>query len=175
MSISRVVEARDRVFAKKMDVNKMVYRCLLTDCVFIVNRALCDPKTLRCECEFRAATIGHGYQSRRARDECLPIIISSARRILILFLQIVLSPIEVAIEDIQQKTKELLQAIETEPPDAKMLQMVLQGCVGTTVNQVCLIYSRIHHLSTYPPQLPQLPLLYLTFLFQTCLYRITIQ
>lgn len=50
--------------------------------------------------------------------------------------QVVLSPIEVAIEDIQQKTKELCQAIETEPPDAKMLQMVLQGCVGTTVNQV---------------------------------------
>jgi len=49
--------------------------------------------------------------------------------------EVVLSPIEVAIEDIQLKTKELCQACETEPPDAKMLQMVLQGCVGTTVNQ----------------------------------------
>eukprot|EP00794_Sanderia_malayensis_P007879 gene7879-8730_t len=49
--------------------------------------------------------------------------------------EVVLSPIEVAIEDIQIKTKELCQAVETDPPDAKMLQMVLQGCVGTTVNQ----------------------------------------
>ena len=48
----------------------------------------------------------------------------------------ILSPIEVAIEDIQKKTKELSYAMHQEPPDAKMLQMVLQGCIGTTVNQV---------------------------------------
>ncbi|KAK3891189.1 hypothetical protein Pcinc_004905 [Petrolisthes cinctipes] len=47
----------------------------------------------------------------------------------------VLSPIEVAIEDIQKKTKELAAAIYQEPPDHKILQMVLQGCIGTTVNQ----------------------------------------
>ncbi|XP_058798618.1 dedicator of cytokinesis protein 7 [Phymastichus coffea] len=49
--------------------------------------------------------------------------------------QILLSPIEVAIEDIQKKTAELAAATNQEPPDAKMLQMVLQGCIGTTVNQ----------------------------------------
>ncbi|XP_064604400.1 dedicator of cytokinesis protein 7-like isoform X2 [Liolophura sinensis] len=49
--------------------------------------------------------------------------------------QVILSPIEVAIEDIQKKTKELSIAMMTEPPDTKMLQMVLQGCIGTTVNQ----------------------------------------
>ncbi|XP_061934172.1 dedicator of cytokinesis protein 7 isoform X2 [Apis cerana] len=49
--------------------------------------------------------------------------------------QIVLSPIEVAIEDIQKKTAEVAAATAQEPPDAKMLQMVLQGCIGTTVNQ----------------------------------------
>ncbi|CAB3365687.1 Hypothetical predicted protein [Cloeon dipterum] len=49
--------------------------------------------------------------------------------------QVVLSPIEVAIEDMQKKTHELAQATNQEPPDAKMLQMVLQGCIGTTVNQ----------------------------------------
>ena len=43
---------------------------------------------------------------------------------------------EVAIEDLQKKTKELTLATHQEPPDAKMLQMVLQGCIGTTVNQV---------------------------------------
>ncbi|ESO12296.1 hypothetical protein HELRODRAFT_158781 [Helobdella robusta] len=46
-----------------------------------------------------------------------------------------LSPIEVAIEDIQKKTKELALALKQDPPDAKMLQMVLQGCIGATVNQ----------------------------------------
>ncbi|XP_055333628.1 dedicator of cytokinesis protein 7-like isoform X2 [Paramacrobiotus metropolitanus] len=49
--------------------------------------------------------------------------------------QSVLTPIELAIEDIQKKTEELHAAIKQEPSDAKMLQMVLQGCIGTTVNQ----------------------------------------
>nr|CAH7724340.1 unnamed protein product [Callosobruchus chinensis] len=49
--------------------------------------------------------------------------------------QIVLTPIEVAIEDIQKKTVELAAATHQEPPDPKILQMVLQGCIGTTVNQ----------------------------------------
>uniref|UniRef100_A0A8C6V1M5 Dedicator of cytokinesis 8 n=1 Tax=Neogobius melanostomus TaxID=47308 RepID=A0A8C6V1M5_9GOBI len=46
-----------------------------------------------------------------------------------------LTPIEVAIEDMQKKTRELAVATHREQPDAKMLQMVLQGSVGATVNQ----------------------------------------
>ncbi|CAG9567548.1 unnamed protein product [Danaus chrysippus] len=49
--------------------------------------------------------------------------------------QIILTPIEVAIEDIQKKITELGAATSAEPADPKMLQMVLQGCIGTTVNQ----------------------------------------
>ncbi|XP_055884538.1 dedicator of cytokinesis protein 7-like isoform X6 [Biomphalaria glabrata] len=49
--------------------------------------------------------------------------------------QVILSPVEVAIEDIQKKTRELAMAMAQEPPDTKILQMVLQGCIGTTVNQ----------------------------------------
>lgn len=49
--------------------------------------------------------------------------------------QKVLEPIEVAIEDIQKKTIELAAATNQEPSDPKILQMVLQGCIGTTVNQ----------------------------------------
>ncbi|KAL1514145.1 hypothetical protein ABEB36_003452 [Hypothenemus hampei] len=49
--------------------------------------------------------------------------------------QITLTPVEVAIEDIQKKTAELAAATQQEPPDPKILQMVLQGCIGTTVNQ----------------------------------------
>ncbi|XP_052102074.1 dedicator of cytokinesis protein 7-like [Mytilus californianus] len=47
--------------------------------------------------------------------------------------QVILLPIEAAIEDIQKKTKEL--DIATKGQDTKILQMVLQGCIGTTVNQ----------------------------------------
>lgn len=36
----------------------------------------------------------------------------------------------------QKKTQELAFATHQDPADAKMLQMVLQGSVGTTVNQV---------------------------------------
>lgn len=49
--------------------------------------------------------------------------------------EIILIPIEVAIEDLQKKTQELAFATHQDPADAKMLQMVLQGSVGTTVNQ----------------------------------------
>ncbi|XP_067839366.1 dedicator of cytokinesis protein 8 isoform X2 [Heptranchias perlo] len=49
--------------------------------------------------------------------------------------EFILTPIEVAIEDMQKKTLELAIATNQEPPDPKMLQMVLQGSVGTTVNQ----------------------------------------
>lgn len=52
------------------------------------------------------------------------------------FPQFILTPIEVAIEDMRKKTQELTAATHQEPPDAKMLQMVLQGSVGATVNQV---------------------------------------
>lgn len=53
-------------------------------------------------------------------------------------IQFVLTPIEVAIEDMKKKTLQLAVAVNQEPPDAKMLQMVLQGSVGATVNQVRL-------------------------------------
>jgi hypothetical protein len=43
---------------------------------------------------------------------------------------IILEPIEVAIEDIQKKTLELAAATNQEPADPKILQMVLQGCIG---------------------------------------------
>ncbi|XP_071743636.1 dedicator of cytokinesis protein 7 isoform X2 [Lepeophtheirus salmonis] len=49
--------------------------------------------------------------------------------------QFVLTPIEVAIEDIRKKTQELEVAVNQDPADPKILQMVLQGCIGTTVNQ----------------------------------------
>lgn len=49
--------------------------------------------------------------------------------------EIILVPMEVAIEDMQKKTQELAFATTQDPADSKMLQMVLQGCVGTTVNQ----------------------------------------
>merc|ERR1719391_711178 len=49
--------------------------------------------------------------------------------------EVVLTPIEAAIEDIQKKSDELQAAIIQTPPDPVMLQMVLQGCIGPTVNQ----------------------------------------
>ncbi|KAG7268748.1 hypothetical protein CRUP_034582 [Coryphaenoides rupestris] len=49
--------------------------------------------------------------------------------------EVISMPMEVAIEDMQKKTQELAFATHQDPADAKMLQMVLQGSVGTTVNQ----------------------------------------
>lgn len=51
-----------------------------------------------------------------------------------------MTPIEVAIEDIQKKTAELALATIQDPPDPKILQMVLQGCIGK-ISQSMEIFS----------------------------------
>ncbi|KAH1176526.1 hypothetical protein KIL84_021260 [Mauremys mutica] len=69
--------------------------------------------------------------------------------------EIILTPIEVAIEDMQKKMQELAFATHQEPADAKMLQMVLQGCVGTTVNQGPLEVAQV-----FLAEIPDDPRLY---------------
>ncbi|XP_014024286.2 dedicator of cytokinesis protein 7 isoform X13 [Salmo salar] len=64
-------------------------------------------------------------------------------------------PIEVAIEDMQKKTQELAFATNQDPSDAKMLQMVLQGSVGTTVNQGPLEVAQV-----FLSEIPSDPKLY---------------
>lgn len=73
--------------------------------------------------------------------------------------QMVLTPIEVAIEDIQKKTVELAHATQQDPPDPKILQMVLQGCIGK-VDKEC---SSCKHLLQ----------IYLMFYFATIQLSIT--
>ena len=48
---------------------------------------------------------------------------------------VTLTPIEVAIDDIQKKSNELAAVTYQPHVDPKILQMVIQGCIGTTVNQ----------------------------------------
>ena len=52
-----------------------------------------------------------------------------------------LTPIEVAIEDIQMKVAKLDAAMKGNDP--KILQMELQGCIGTTVNQGPIEIARV--------------------------------
>lgn len=40
--------------------------------------------------------------------------------------ELVLSPIEVALEDVTRRNQQLSMAIHADPPDAKFLQMVIQ-------------------------------------------------
>ncbi|KAG5883156.1 hypothetical protein JTB14_033407 [Gonioctena quinquepunctata] len=47
----------------------------------------------------------------------------------------VVSRSQITLTPIEKKTVELAAATQQEPPDPKILQMVLQGCIGTTVNQ----------------------------------------
>lgn len=72
-----------------------------------------------------------------------PAVCSQVTVVCLWLLQIILVPMEVAIEDMQKKTQELAFATTQDPADSKMLQMVLQGCVGTTVNQVLETHSLI--------------------------------
>lgn len=49
----------------------------------------------------------------------------------------VLSPLECATANMQDKSKSLQQALHHIPMDMKFLQMQLQGGIATSVNQVC--------------------------------------
>jgi len=66
--------------------------------------------------------------------------------------QIVLSPIEVAIEDIQLKVAKLSAAIKS--TDHKILQMELQGCIGTTVNQGPIEVARVFLRELFDGKVP---------------------
>ena len=63
-----------------------------------------------------------------------------------------LTPIEVAIDDVQKKTAELAAVVYQASCDPKILQMLLQGCIGTTVNQgpleVANVFLADHSLHT---------------------------
>ncbi|KAK4470454.1 hypothetical protein MN116_006006 [Schistosoma mekongi] len=47
----------------------------------------------------------------------------------------IVTPIEVALEDVTRRVEQLDRVLATHPPDVKYLQMILQGCIGTVVNQ----------------------------------------
>ena len=49
-------------------------------------------------------------------------------------LQVILTPVEVAIEDMRDKIKRLKE-VTTNAQDTKLLQMQLQGGIATAVNQ----------------------------------------
>lgn len=46
-----------------------------------------------------------------------------------------MTPVEVAIEDMSVRTRDLKQATNLDPPNPKLLQVQLQGAISTTVNQ----------------------------------------
>ncbi|KAI6662013.1 Dedicator of cytokinesis protein 9 isoform X26 [Oopsacas minuta] len=53
------------------------------------------------------------------------------------------TPIEVAISALKNKTSDLDKMIRCDPPDLNLLELTLQGCVGTTVNEGPLEYYRV--------------------------------
>ena len=59
--------------------------------------------------------------------------------------EVVLSPIEVALEDVAKRNKQLSTAINSNPPDAKFLQMVLQVSFFSykQSNPRCTSYSKV--------------------------------
>lgn len=59
--------------------------------------------------------------------------------------------LQVALEDLRSKTDELARSVRQNPADPKILQMVLQGCIGTDgtrrCTNICLLttFVRRHH------------------------------
>ena len=52
-----------------------------------------------------------------------------------------MTPIEVATEDMTRKNEEFVSVLKEDgvKTDVKMLQMLIQGAIGTTVNMVSII------------------------------------
>ncbi|CAI8031739.1 Dedicator of cytokinesis protein 11 [Geodia barretti] len=78
--------------------------------------------------------------------------------------QFELSPIEVAIEAMQRKTSDLVAQVQRSPPDLKRLQLLLQGCVSTQVNQgvqeYAVFLSQQHSSELSSAQISQLKTVY---------------
>ena len=66
--------------------------------------------------------------------------------------EVVLSPIEIAVEMMQARIEKLQLEVSRNPPDSKTLQQVLQGSVLTTVNRGTIEYLEIFlvHASDFP-------------------------
>ena len=57
--------------------------------------------------------------------------------------EVVIPPIEIAIEMMQARIEKLQLEVTRNPPDSKTLQQVLQGSVLTTVNRGTIEYLEI--------------------------------
>ena len=57
----------------------------------------------------------------------------------------------------QKKIQELEIATNQEPPDPKILQMVLQGCIGTTVNQGPMEVANVFLKDLFDPNSTVIP------------------
>ena len=80
---------------------------------------------------FTQAGLAHGSISEQFKrkvilttSRCFPYL--NVRLPVINQREIVLSPIEVALEDVAKRNQQLSAAIHTDPPDTKFLQMVIQ-------------------------------------------------
>ena len=66
----------------------------------------------------------------------LDLVVMLLMWIMCMLLKFDLIPLEVAIILMQDKIHNLRRILEQNPPDAKLLQMQLQGGIATAVNQV---------------------------------------
>ena len=66
--------------------------------------------------------------------------------------EFVLKPVEVAINDMEEKIGNIHSALKQQPVDMKYLQMQLSGSIATAVNQVCLTcrcnFTAVVHFSS---------------------------
>jgi len=82
----------------------------------------------------------HKRKTILTTSHCFPYV---KKRILVVQQeQYELSPIEVAIDEMQNKVKELTHAIALDPPDMKKLQLKLGGSVSVQVNAGPLAYAQ---------------------------------
>ncbi|XP_047129888.1 dedicator of cytokinesis protein 9 isoform X1 [Hydra vulgaris] len=88
----------------------------------------------------------HKRKTILTTSHCFPYV---KKRILVVQQEIYeLSPIEVAIDEMRSKVKELNQVISLDPPDMKKLQLKLGGTVSVQVNAGPLAYAQTFLEST---------------------------
>ncbi|KAA0186547.1 Dedicator of cytokinesis protein 8 [Fasciolopsis buskii] len=141
--LAEITHRLSSFYAKQFGDDRVV---VVKDSKLIEKRSL-DPSKVLCSLQrfvysipFTTSGAAHGtlseqFQQRHILTAARYFPYVKSRLVVVSTRQEIICPIEVALEDVLGRVKQLDQALSKDPVDVKFLQMVLQGGIGTTVNQ----------------------------------------
>ena len=104
------------------------------------------------QCELTPIQVSHTPSSSIVCIQAMDIMNYVQTSCLILFVVVVVAVMQVAIEAMDKKTRDIAEVVKMNPPDLKRLQLLLGGSISTQVNQGVQEYiSFFRDSSRLPP------------------------